>query len=132
MAHLPLSLTVVGATFPNKRRQPARRFEIALCAPGEPIELRPEPKNPHDPHAIAVFSTRGVQLGYVTAERAPLIGRRLAECDVVAVFQQATAWGAIVRVGFDGTVPAIPALAAHPVSGDAEPDWFPDEMPPDE
>lgn len=65
-----LSLFVVGAGHPNKRGGD-RRFEALLCAPGEPIELVPEPRNPADPNAVAVFSIRGVQIGYLTAERAP-------------------------------------------------------------
>lgn len=63
------SLAVVGADYPNKRG-PARRFGIALCQPGDPIELRREPKNQFDEFAIAVFETGGIQLGYVRSERA--------------------------------------------------------------
>lgn len=49
----------------NSRRRNAgnRRFEILLCAPGEPVELLPEPRHPADPNAIAVFSSRAVQIG---------------------------------------------------------------------
>lgn len=64
-----LSLHVVGAGHPN-RRGGDRRFEILLCVPGEPVHLVLEPKNPADPQAVAVFSGRGVQIGYLTAERA--------------------------------------------------------------
>ncbi|MBW6531902.1 HIRAN domain-containing protein [Sphingomonas sp. RRHST34] len=103
-----LSLAVVGADHPNKRG-PGRRFELALCSPAEPIELRPEPKNPVDPQAVAVFSCRGVQLGYLTAERAPWIGAMLRSGREIAVaFQEQTQWGAIVRVAFDGAAPTLP------------------------
>lgn len=44
---------------------------MMLCEPGDPIELCREPKNKHDKHAVAVFTDRGTQLGYLTAERAP-------------------------------------------------------------
>lgn len=44
-----------------------------LCAAGDLVELRPEPKNLYDENAIAIWSDRGVQLGYVSAEHAPLI-----------------------------------------------------------
>lgn len=104
-----LSLAIVGADHPNKRG-PTRRFELAICKPGEPIELRPEPKNKHDENAIAVFSCRGVQLGYVTAERAPWIGRMLSNGrEVAAVFQAGSSFGGWARVAFDGEVPTLPA-----------------------
>jgi hypothetical protein len=41
------SLAIVGIDYPNKRG-PGRRFELEICKPGEPIELRPEPDNPFD------------------------------------------------------------------------------------
>lgn len=34
---------------------------------GEPVLLVPEPENPADPQAIAVFNERGVQIGSPTA-----------------------------------------------------------------
>jgi hypothetical protein len=47
-----LSLAVVGIDFPNPDKSRSnRRFEIALCRPGDPVELRPEPKNPADPRS---------------------------------------------------------------------------------
>ena len=63
-----MSLAVVGAIHDNKDRS-NRLFEIQLCAPGEPVDLVPEPKNPFDPSAIAIFSVRGIQIGYVSAEK---------------------------------------------------------------
>jgi hypothetical protein len=109
MGRVPLSLAVVGAAHPNKAG-PTRRFEIAICAAGDPIELRPEPKNEADPHAIAVYSERGVQLGYLTAERAPMIGRILADgVEVRAVFQRKADYGAVIRVAFGGEGPVLPA-----------------------
>jgi len=58
-----------------------------LCAPGGAVELRLEPTNPFDNNAVAIFSERGTQLGYVSAERAPLIGKRMKENEAIAVFQ---------------------------------------------
>jgi hypothetical protein len=116
----------VGADYPNKRG-PARRFEIALCKPGEKIVLRPEPKNAADPFAIAVFSARDVQLGYLTAEKAPRIGRLLREAEVAAVFQAATTFGAWIRIAFDGTTLDLP----RQLPPESDPDWWPDEIPPD-
>jgi hypothetical protein len=121
----PLSLAVVGVRYANKdKARSDRGFEIALCKPGEPVELRPEPKNRHDRHAIAVFSVRGIQLGYLTAERAPRIGALLRSREVAAVFQAPAPHGAWIRVAFDGEAPSVPA-APPPTA--KEPEFYPDE-----
>lgn len=130
-----MSLAVVGADHPN-RRGPGRRFELRLCSPGEPIELRPEPKNPADPRAIAVYSSRGVQLGYLTAERCGWIGGMLAEgVEIVAVFQARASFGAWIRISFDGTTPTIPAASAERVEREAsfgDDEFWPDPIWPDD
>lgn len=133
-----MSLAVVGADFDNEDGS-NRRFEIALCAPGDPIELVPEPDNPADPQAVAVFSERGSQIGYVRAERAPRVGQLVREGrDVRAVFQRRAPFGAWVRVGFDGNAPELTeAMMAEDgrVAGefvDAEPDFYPDEVWPED
>jgi len=75
-----------------------------------------------------VFSERDVQLGYISAERAPLIGKRICLGGVVAIFQQATEWGAIARVAFDGQLPVLPA--ARVLAKDI-PDFYPDDVYPE-
>lgn len=130
-----MSLAVVGTAHPN-RRGPTRAFELAMCEPGEPVELRPEPKNPADPNAIAVFSCRGIQLGYLTAERAPWIGALMARGEeMVVVFQRRTPWGAWLRAGFDGEAPPLPeepvTRADENCEADPEPGFYPDEVWPD-
>lgn len=126
-----LSLAVVGAAHPNPDGGD-RRFEILLCAPGEPVELRPEPTNMADPNAIAVFSSRGVQIGYLTAERAPWIGSKLAGgVEIRAVFQSKTDYGAHIRANLVGADPTLP----HPKSQRAQADesgFWPDYIPPDD
>ncbi|SOB88025.1 HIRAN domain-containing protein [Sphingomonas guangdongensis] len=129
-----MSLHVVGANHPNADGG-NRRFEILLCGPGEPIELVPEPKNPADPHAIAVFSSRNVQIGYLTADRAPWIGGMLRNGrPVEVIFQAATSAGAAVRIAFDGDHPVLPPAhatgATPPNSGTVE--FWPDEIYPDD
>lgn len=120
----PLTLAVVGADFPNKRG-PTRRFELAICRPGEAVELRPEPKNPADPRAIAVFSQRGIQIGYLTAERCGRIGQLMRQgTTITAIFQEHASFGAYIRVAFDGEVPVLPEPQK---SADPEPEWYPDE-----
>jgi hypothetical protein len=124
------SLAVVGADYPNTKG-PTRRFEIALCQPGEPVELRPEPKNPADPRAVAVYSWRGVQLGYLSAERCGRIGALIREGrEIEAIFQQATPFGAAIRVAFDGDVPFLPP--ERPAGTEQETDFYPDEEWPDD
>lgn len=127
-----MSLAIVGVGYGN-RKGPSRRFEIEMCRPGEPVELRPEPKNPADPHAIAVFSARGVQLGYVTAERAPFIGNCMSRAPVEAIFQSSESWGCIIRVSLDGSEPILPpagtALDPGPdVAGDEDSGFWPDPV----
>ena len=124
-----LSLAIVGADYPN-RRGPSRRYAIALCAPGDAIELRREPDNRYDEYAIGVFDGRGGQLGYVRSERAawlaPLLDRG---AEVAAIFQEATSYGCAVRIAFDGTLPTLPPTSVQ-VSKPL--DWWPDEEPPED
>ena len=121
-----LSLAVVGLDYPNADRG-SRRFEAMLCHPGDPVSLRPEPRNPHDPHAVAVFSERGVQIGYVTAERAPWIGGRLRQgTPVVALFQGMAGSVAYIRQRFGGEAPQrLPPIAPgddRPSNAPSDPD----------
>lgn len=123
------SLAVVGAQYPN-RDGSDRRFEILLCTPGEPVELVPEPRNRHDENAVAVRSARGVQIGYLTAERCGRIGSILRSGrEVQAVFQAPVSWGAWIRVAFDGEVPTVAPIEP---AGEPEPDFYPDEVWPDD
>jgi hypothetical protein len=125
-----LSLAVVGVDYPN-RRGPARRFEVAICKPGERIDLIPEPKNVADSRAVAVFSERGVQLGYLTAERCGWIGGMIANGrEVRAIFQHATKNGAVIRIAIDGADLMLPSISeSHRYD---EPDFYPDYIPPDD
>ncbi|MEN2747437.1 HIRAN domain-containing protein [Sphingomonas sp. T9W2] len=125
-----LSLHVVGADHPN-RGGGNRRFEILLCVPGEVVTLVPEPRNPVDRNAVMVVSARGVQIGYLTADRAAWIAAMLRSGRAVAaIFQQATPPGAAIRVAFDGAVPVLPRPVVP--QSDPEPDFWPDELPPDD
>lgn len=126
-----LSLAVVGVDFDNKSG-PTRRFEIAMCRPGEPIDLVPEPKNPADPQAVAVYSARGIQIGYIRAERAPLIRKAMREGIVQAIFQRRDRWGAVIRAHLDGSDPVLPPAAYGLASdwswpGSEDTGWWPDE-----
>lgn len=123
-----ITLPIVGVDYPNKRG-PGRRFELEICQPGEAIELRPEPNNPYDEHAVAVFSSRGIQLGYLQSIRAVRIAKLFREgLAIVAVFQAQTQRGGLIRVSFDGSTPDLPP--EFPI--DPEPEWQPDPEWPDE
>ncbi|WP_232307440.1 HIRAN domain-containing protein [Sphingobium chungbukense] len=128
---MQLSLAVVGADHPNKDKS-NRRFEILLCRPGERIDLVPEPKNPADPQAVAVFSERGVQIGYVRADRAPLIRTYLARGRITSsIFQEAASWGANIRVGLDGEEAVLPEQRDISAASD-DSGFYPDYIPPDD
>lgn len=130
-----VSLAVVGIDYPNKRG-PARRFELALLRPGDPVQLVPEPKNPMDPRAVMVVSERDVCIGYVTAERCGMIGKMIAEGrEPRAIFQRMLEKWAVIRVAFDGETPTLPAEPAPKRARDdvidPDPGFYPDELPPD-
>ena len=101
-----LSLVVVGARFDNTRRKGRptgdRQMEITLCEPGDPVMLEHGPKNEHDQNSIAVYSSRGVQIGYIVADRTIMIHKALAEARYVrAIFQEPVIGGAAIRIAFD-------------------------------
>lgn len=99
-------------------------MELLLCAPGEPVDLRREPKNPHDANAVAVFSARGVQMGYLSAERAPFIGRRMQQEDYAVVFQALAGSMGYVRIRFGGEAPNLPEPGEAAPSSTYDPDAF--------
>ncbi len=133
MAVPAMSLAVVGVQYPNKNKS-NRQFEIAVCKPGESVELRPEPKNISDENAVAVFSQRGVQIGYLTAERCGRIGAVIRQGrEIQAVFQREAQHGAWIRVAFDGELPIVdlnpsPFVRAplRAEGADPETDFYPD------
>lgn len=134
MSRPDMSLAVVGGLHPNKDGS-NRLFEIAVCLPGEPVQLVREPRNPLDPLAVAVFSVRGTQLGYLSAERCGWIGARIAQGEeLLAVFQQASRGAAIIRVSFSGALPSLPAAlsAPQPVRVSNDDDFYPDPIPEDD
>lgn len=102
-----MTLAVVGAQYPNADGSD-RRQAIAECAIGELVELRPEPNNRFDNLAVGVWSSKGMQLGYLTAERCGRIGSLMRQGrEVRAVFQGREVFGAWIRVAFDGEEPVV-------------------------
>jgi hypothetical protein len=63
-----LVVAVAGASYRLEALQDAG------FAPGLPLSLVPEPKNPHDPNAVAIWDAeRRLQAGYVPADVAPRV-----------------------------------------------------------
>ena len=53
-------------------------FKDPSFAPGQPLELVPEPDNPHDPNAIAVWNAgRSLHVGYLPREYAAKLAKDL-------------------------------------------------------
>lgn len=117
-----ITLPIVGIDYPN-RKGPPRRFAVDLLEAGDPIELRPEPNNPADENAIAVYSIEGAQMGYLPAERAPYVGMMMRRGEVNAIYQGRGARGAFARIAFD-EAPVLPPVREN---AGGEVDWWPDE-----
>jgi hypothetical protein len=78
ISHERLSELVPGAIVFNvagpSHRQDA--LQGPAFAPGEPMKLIPEPKNPYDRNAVAVWDTNHQRhIGYVPKDLAPAVGR---------------------------------------------------------
>lgn len=140
MALPALSLAVVGINYPNKSG-PTRRFELAAMKPGESVDLVPEPKNRCDENAVAAFSARGIQVGYLASERAAWIVRLIrARHEVRAVYQGLDPHCGWIRVAFDGEKPVLPPGAEdrpptpppRPHPNRVSADFYPDFIPPDD
>ena len=70
-------------------------------------------------------------MGYLSAERCARIGALIrAGREVHAIFQDKADIGAWIRVAFDGEEPALPAQRT--ADADEEPDFYPDEVWPDD
>jgi hypothetical protein len=126
MSRPDMSLAMVGALHSNADGS-NRQFEIAMCSPGEPVRLVPEPRNRYDPSAVAVFSARGFQIGYVSAERCAWIGSKINQGeDVRAIIQRATPRGAVIRLSFSGEDPVLPPEPVRRETPPADDDFWPD------
>lgn len=76
MGMCDFSLPAIGERHENEDGS-SRQEELAQCIPGEPVRLVREPENPHDRMAVAVFSCRGVKVGYLKRDRAVWIGSKI-------------------------------------------------------
>lgn len=101
----PTLIPIIGARFGGQRAF-NRRAEIDRCQPGEELTLRLERTRISGRRAIGVYSSRGVQIGYVSSQGAehPAALVSLAR----AVFKCADTFGAVALFTFDGKAPTLP------------------------
>lgn len=107
------SLNIVGESFRNPDGS-SRQAELKRCKPGERIELRREPDNPHDADAVAVYSARGVQVGYIASAHAEWIGGQIdrgkptqAIVECVKGGGKGEKLGLVIRVNYHGAAPQL-------------------------
>jgi hypothetical protein len=114
------TIAIVGIDYPNEdRAKTNRRSELLLLPIGAVLALVPEPKNPHDRWAVAAFSPSGIQVGYVTAERAQWIGGKIREgIEVNAIYQGVFGSAGYARVRVGDGMPTLPPVAFAPGFGD--------------
>ena len=107
----PILIPIVGTRFGGWRAR-ARRAEIDRCRPGEELTLRLERTRISGRRAVGVYSSRGVQIGYVSAEGVehPAALASLAR----AAFKCADTFGAVALFTFDGNAPALPQPKPEP------------------
>jgi hypothetical protein len=109
-----------------------------MLNPGDRVLLQFEPSNPNDPSAVAVYSFRGYQIGYLSAERCGWVGSKIRlGMDVRAIFQQCAGGGAIIRIRLDGKEPTLPPPPPEqdedsPMASDPDFGFWADFIPPDD
>lgn len=81
-------------------------------------------------YAGIVVRLRGVQLAYLTAERAPWIGGKLkAGEEYAAVFQEAQPTVTVIRACFGGGAPTLTGSGGPPVARRAQNARRQDDLP---
>lgn len=114
MGYNDFSLPACGEWFDNEDGT-SRQEELALCRPGDEVQLVREPDNPHDRMAVAIFSTRGIRVGYLKRDRAVWIGSKIDRgYEVRAIVERVkgsnlpgSALGLVMRVSMDGDDPEL-------------------------
>ncbi len=110
-AELPRDVRRVKVAGVSHRRE---ALQSPVFAPGEELALVPEPDNPHDPNAVGVWDSRRLeQVGYLPADVARKIGRRLARgrvSKVISLWEWRQA-GSGERVGLEILIaPDLPVV----------------------
>lgn len=90
-----------------------RDCRVGDFAPGAEVRLVPEPDNPHDSQAVAVFDRTGrYRAGYVNKQKARAYLKRLAAGDALVAISLRGA-GAGVDTGVVSILAATPDVLAH-------------------
>lgn len=109
------SLPACGEQFDNEDGT-SRQAELARCQAGDWLDLVREPDNPHDPMAVAIFTDRGVRVGYLRRDRAQWIGSKIDRGYAVGAIVErikgahldGATLGLVMRVNLDGDEPELP------------------------
>lgn len=119
------SLAAVGCWYDNDDGT-SRQEELRRCEPGEIIDLVREPNNPHDPHAVAIVSVRGIGVGYLRSERAQWIASKIDRgYDVRAIVER------VKGLHLDGaTLGLVIRLSIAAPGEEGEPPELPDQCGP--
>ena len=78
---------VAGVSYSNKDGTSRQDYVKKYCKPGLYLVLRPEPDNPEDPEATAVFvrTDKGdLQIGYITSDANRTVSSDLADGETVS------------------------------------------------
>lgn len=97
--HLRFIATVAGVTFKNPDGT-SRQDIVKSCRVGEFLTLAPEPTNPYDNYAIAIFRIDASQVGYLPRDWARQIAERGETCDdfsVSVIGKHGGTWGKPTR-----------------------------------
>lgn len=109
------SLPACGEQFENEDGS-SRQAELARCQPGDWLDLVREPNNPHDPQAVAIFSERGIRVGYLRRQYASVWGSKIDRGMTIAAIVErvkgaslpGSPLGLVMRVNADGDEPELP------------------------
>lgn len=125
-----MTLAVVGLQYPNADGS-SRIFAVATLRPGDPVHLVPEPKNKKDRSAVAVVTSSGMQLGYLSAERCGYIGARIRRDQYEVAFQDWHGPVAYIRIRFGGGQMTMPPPTEPPPPRVSYDDRVPEGADPD-
>lgn len=107
-------IKVVGVTFANPDGD-SRQSIIKKCAPGDDVELRPEPHNKFDKTAIAVVTASGKTLGYLPRDswvvRATYDENQPTKAYIRSIRRTDGCYGCVLMVGLGDILP-VPTTSA--------------------
>lgn len=114
MGYLDFRLPACGEWYDNEDGT-SRQAELAKCVPGDPLDLKREPDNPHDPRAVGVYSANGIRVGFLRRDRAVWIGSKIDRgYPVRAIVERIkgahlpnSTLGLVMRLNMEGETPKL-------------------------